>query len=360
MGFIETLGQQIGGSAVGAGMGLLLQGVNDRRQLKQQQKLQDMQITGQQQMTDYNMKKQFEMWKSTNYGAQMEELKKANLNPALIYGMGGGGGMTAGSASGNVTAGTAPTGGREVQDMMGMGLQLQLLKAQKENIEADTKNKLGDAANKPIIGKNIETSTASLAQGIENQKAAEELTKIQTNIAKIDEWIKDRSKEEATEIIMWQAEKILNEVDNLARENIVDKATMYDRIKLIKTELATKALTNELIKATTKTEKLKPELLKAQTKTEEGKPAIQDQEIKLMQQQVESLVRQGIQKWEELRIGAQNANTNTDRQKQEEWVNDVSASTRLPMDIIEKIAQGIIFKNIISPDKTHTPIKGFR
>ena len=46
------------------------------------------------------------MWKDTNYSAQMEELKKAGLNPGLLYGMSGGGATTIGTGvkttSGNI------------------------------------------------------------------------------------------------------------------------------------------------------------------------------------------------------------------------------------------------------------------
>jgi len=53
---------------------------------------------------------------------QMAELEKAGLNPALLYGMGGGGGQSTSVNTGSVSGGSAPTGGREVQDMISMGL----------------------------------------------------------------------------------------------------------------------------------------------------------------------------------------------------------------------------------------------
>lgn len=145
---------------------------------------------------------------------------------------------------------------------------------------------------------------------------------------------------------MWQAEKILNEVELLHRENIVNKATMNDRIDTVKTELAGKYLSNQLTKA--------------QTTTEQGKPAIQTEEIKVMEQQWKGIIRQGIQKWRELELQGYKTNSDAERQIHEQFINDLQQSTKLPIDVIEKIAQAIIFKNIISPDKPHTPIKGFR
>lgn len=124
----------------------------DRRQLVQQGKLQDLQIAGNKEMMDYQNQKQMEMWEKTGYGAQMKQLKDAGLNPGLLYGMGGGGGQSTGNASASVTGGQAAQGsGNEVETMMGMGIQaatqLQLLKAQKENIEADTELKRENKTN---------------------------------------------------------------------------------------------------------------------------------------------------------------------------------------------------------------------
>lgn len=146
--FIDQLTMQAGntlpGAAIGTGLGLLFQGANDRRQLRQQQKLQDMQIQGNMQMMDYSMAKQLQMWKDTSYGAQKDQMNQAGINPALMYGMGGAGGQSTGNAQGSVTGGQAPGGGGEI----GMGLQnaaqLALMDAQRKNIEADTANKERD------------------------------------------------------------------------------------------------------------------------------------------------------------------------------------------------------------------------
>lgn len=142
MGFIDTMAD----TAVNAGMGIILGGHNDWRQVKQQERLQELQIRGQKEMTDYQMMKQLEMWKNTNYAPTVAEMNKAGINPALLYGMKGGGATTVGNAQGIVTGGQAASGGgKEIQDMMGMGIQRELLQAQKENIQADTKLKETEA-----------------------------------------------------------------------------------------------------------------------------------------------------------------------------------------------------------------------
>lgn len=341
--------------AITAAAGLIGQGIakgKDKRQLAQQGKLQELQIQGNKEMMDYGMGLQKQMWEYTGYEGQMRQMKDAGINPGLMYGMGGGGGQTVGSPNGNVTGGQAPGGsGREAEELTSMGLalssQMGLLDAQKKNIEADTKLKEVDANKKAGVDtKEAETRINSLTQGIENQKAQEELTKVQTRIGRIDEWIKGKSKEDAAEIIMWQAEQALNQVDSLWRQNIVDKATMYDRIDTVKTELAQKALQNQLIKA--------------QTTTEKGKPAMQLAEIELMTQQAKGIIRSGVQKWKELEISGDRQGVEQRKQEVDQWVNDAQNSTGIAKDVLEDIANAIIFKQIISPNKEHTPVQGFR
>lgn len=151
------------GGVVGTGMGLALQGHNDRRQLEQNDRLLAQQQGYQRSLFDYQQQKQYEMWLKTNYGAQVEQLKKAGLNPGLMYGMGGGGGTTVGAGAPSAPNADAPKGGHEIQDMTGMGLQLatqaaqiKLLEAQanKTNIEAEN---IGEGG---VNRENIKADTA--------------------------------------------------------------------------------------------------------------------------------------------------------------------------------------------------------
>lgn len=149
---------------------------NNDRQVSQQKRLNDLAMDANKNMAMFNQKMQMEMWEKTGPQGMMEQLKKAGLNPALMYGMGGGGGQTtaAAAAQGVNNAQAEGGGGRETQEFsqlgMQLGAQMELLKAQKENIEADTKLKETNA-NK-LAGVDTELGKSQTAVNI-----AEELIK---------------------------------------------------------------------------------------------------------------------------------------------------------------------------------------
>lgn len=318
--FADQLGQQTATQAASSIFGIALGAYNDHRQLKQQQKLQKLQLEGNQQMTDYNYMKQLQMWKDTNYQAQMEQLKKANLNPGLIYGMSGGGGVTTGTPAGSVQGSAAPQGGREVQDMLGMGIQMQLLQAQKANIEADTENKKADTANKPIVGKNIEQQTQSA-------KAQQELTEVNTRIAQIEEEVKGKSQNMAIALIQTELRRATAAMEKLETEKEITKATKDDIIQKIHGEMLGIALHNELTRAQTHNTK---------TQTWATKKNVENEAYAIGQRATTEL-------WN-AESNAKNAAANRMR-----VINEISAETGLESDVIGNIIDALILKRILAP-----------
>lgn len=241
-------------AAISAGMGLLLEGHNDRRQLEQQQKLQDMQMKGQKEMALFNYQQQMKMWNETNYKAQVAQLNKAGLNPGLLYGMSGAGGATTGAAQGQGPGmGEAPKGGGEA---MGMGIvgaqtaaQLALLKAQKENIEADTANK---TATTPNIQKDTElkgSQIEGIKQQISSQKSQQALTEIETAL-------KSGTLEENIDIVKYNM-RILKADTSIKEETLdaamttIENEAVYSQMKVALTERQTgktEAETQEIYK----------------------------------------------------------------------------------------------------------------
>ena len=124
---LETLGMNAIGAAIDNTIGLIAGGVQANRQMKNQRKLMAEQLAIDKLKMEEQRRIQMQMWKDTNYAAQIEEMKKAGLSIGLMYGKGGAGGATTGAGATGVSAPSAPTG---------MGLQSgSQLAAQIANIE---------------------------------------------------------------------------------------------------------------------------------------------------------------------------------------------------------------------------------
>lgn len=139
----------IGSAGVGMGMGIANSVIGGAIQKSQNESLMRQNMKYQKEMGKYNSDLAFEQWNRTNAGAQVKHYEDAGLNVGMMYGGTGAGGATAQTgASGTVNGATA----NDNSAVMGMGIQnamqLALMEAQKENIEADTQNKLTDAGYK--------------------------------------------------------------------------------------------------------------------------------------------------------------------------------------------------------------------
>jgi hypothetical protein len=231
-------GIEAAGGAVNAGMGMLLGAYNDKRQLKQQDKLLKQQEGYNRNAAQFSHDLQMDMWNKTNYGAQMEHMKKAGLSPGLMYGMSGGGGTTAGSVSQSAPqSGGAPAGGGEAMAMMQMGMQNQMLQAQKDLIKAQTKKTEAEAENE--AGANRANTVAdtelktlqSVVQKYLGKEAGEQFT-IKQNARGIEaktyeDEMAARQGVAGTIYELWfegkLKEKSLHEIEGLALGNAVTK-----------------------------------------------------------------------------------------------------------------------------------------
>lgn len=143
----NTVGGGITG-VVGMGLDMLTDGWRKDRQLEQQRKLQELQIKGNKEMTEFvadlQAKKQLELWEKTNLSAQRKEAEKAGLGIGLLY-KGTGSGVTGGGVSGaNVSSTTAGEGSNGMGLMAGLqaaalGAQTEVAKSQARvnNAKAD-------------------------------------------------------------------------------------------------------------------------------------------------------------------------------------------------------------------------------
>lgn len=240
MPFVEQLGMQATQGVLGAGMGMLLGAHERKQQIKQQQKLQNMQIAGQMEMGRFNQQQALEMWEKTNFAAQKEQMKKAGLSPGLLYGMSGAGGAIANPTPGNVTGGQAAAAGPAAGMGIAMGsMQLQLLDAQKKNIEADTKLK------ETTVPK-TEAETGSILQNTENAKIQGEILKIEESMKAIEEEIKGRTQNAAIATIMSQLRTTTAIMHTAETQQKITQATADKNIEMVAAELAAIYVNNRL------------------------------------------------------------------------------------------------------------------
>lgn len=229
MGWLD-IGAGAAGAVVGQGMGMLFGRANDERQLRQQAKLNKQAIESNKEMADHNQQLQFDMWNKTNYGAQKKHMEEAGLNPALMYGMGGGGGVTAGAASGSGVSGGKAADSSQTQGTNGaMGMQmaqLALLDAQKKNIDADTKNKEAGA---------VDATAGAVKKGAEteNVQADTKLTGFKTKIAEIEASVAGKTQGDAIRTIVAGADKLMADAQLSDNNKTISDQTMIEQKRII-------------------------------------------------------------------------------------------------------------------------------
>lgn len=141
-------------TGIGA-LGMLTQKQREQRALNNQKELMALQLQNQKTLNQQGHDLQFDMWKKTNYPAQVEMLKEAGLSVGLLYGMKGGGGTTTGNQSGgNASGGNAPAPmdiGQIINASLA-GADVKLKKAEAREMNADAENKEMDNKVKKMVG----------------------------------------------------------------------------------------------------------------------------------------------------------------------------------------------------------------
>lgn len=273
---------------VPAGVGGILDILTSKQQFDRQRKL-----------NRENQQLQLEMWEKTNYPAQRAMMEKAGLNPALMYGQGGGGGTTANITSGNVSAPTAEGQKGEI----GMAMQMGLMQAQQELIKAQTdktkvETKVTEGAGTEQILANIEqikTLTKKYGLEAEGQTFENTLKDVQSNVAQ-------KTEEEAIKQIQIATQKLGAETQQAMAKSNVDNATIETEIQRQKDAGAEQALkvllTKANINATEQQIKNGIESIKRmQSQTEQGQQQI---EIQKLLQEFNTSTPQQIKQWTEI------------------------------------------------------------
>lgn len=221
------------GSSIAEGVGNMIFGEFNQRQ----------QLRGQKKALEQQNAAQLDMWNKTNYGAQVKHMKEAGLNPALMYGMGGGGGVTAGSGSASVQGGQAGMG---ISGGIQAAAQLKLLQAQERNLNADSANKEANA--RKTAGVDTEKTIAEIGNVIENtnklkaevktEETKQALNSITAALNKQQWDYNDRTMEARIEGTVKTMETIGVQLDILKNQKDISDATKDTQIKQYAATLA--------------------------------------------------------------------------------------------------------------------------
>jgi hypothetical protein len=192
--------------AAGSVVGALTANTRRKQQMADQKKLMELQQQNQMALNKQGQQLAQENWDYTNAENQVKHYENAGLNVGLMYGGSGAGGTLSSGSGGGAAGASAPTP-ESIGGQLGMmGIQTQqminqteLIKAQKENIEADTKLKLEDANKKGLEGEGIALANAfeGLLQKAGQDGTNSEPLKLQKYKGEISAILKNITKTEA-------------------------------------------------------------------------------------------------------------------------------------------------------------------
>jgi len=197
-----------GVSSAGTLFGMLGANTNQKRQYGQSKRLMALQNKYQMGLNQQGHDLQMDMWNKTNYGAQMQHMKDAGLNPGLMYGMGGGGGSTTGSQTG----GSQSMGNVQQQENMGiqgaMAIeQMKLVKAQVEKTNAEKDAIRGDTPESKGRITKLDAEAKEIGQRIENLMESKKNIKADRNLT----------------VTKTERENINKDIDQINKDFYIDK-----------------------------------------------------------------------------------------------------------------------------------------
>lgn len=234
-------------------IGMISQRKRERRAMANQRELMDLQMKNQMELNKQGQQLQLDTWKQTNYPEQIKMLKEAGMNPSLLYGKGGAGGVTGSQGGGSAAGGSAPA----IQPYLGidalsaakLGAEIELLKAQAEKARTEAGFTGGVATQEALTRikeagyrmENLEATTA-------NTKAQQAYSEAATEYQKLQNDYMSKSMDELINGIVLNNKKLAQEIRLATTEANVAAETQEAQIKQIQQATVEQGLRMALIK----------------------------------------------------------------------------------------------------------------
>lgn len=229
-------------SVFGAGLNAAMSAGAANEQWGNQLKLMEIQNRYNEQMAKNNQQRNKDLWDYTNYENQKKHMKAAGLNPALIYGIGGGGGVSASGAQGQGV--TQPTD-RSVEmglKQQGLGLQLASIASQVELNKSQAEKNKAEAEKISGVDTRVQEATIdNLIAQTSNEKVKKGLILGQIRVADAEEelkrnmadWTKDKADETQWNIKSLQKgiDKLVEEINGMKLDNELKERTINNKVK---------------------------------------------------------------------------------------------------------------------------------
>lgn len=329
-----------GSGILGAAFGLATAGINDRRQIRQQDKLNEQAYDINNRMAEANYERQMRLWEDTNYQAQTEQMRKAGVNPGLLYGMSGGGGSTAAANAGTgVAAGQAPHGGGEIMGMMSQTLQMRMMEAQIKVMESQANKNNTDAAYTGGAQTDLtRTSIEGIKQTITSQQVQNELTKVQTNIAKLEEQYKSGTLENMIAQVANQTSIVAHEMKSARAKGDIDAATE---------ETVIKAINQDYLNAIMQNKQMQQAITESAAR------------VHKTNQEIETIIKTRYQSGEYLMLAQGGQNIEQNRIKMDQMYRQIAEETGMGEDVIKMIGGALMGGGMynISKIKEEEPVR---
>lgn len=229
-------------SIFGAGLNAAMSSGTANEQWGNQLRLMDIQNRYNEQMAKNNQQRNKDLWDYTNYENQKQHIKNAGLNPALMYGMGGGGGVSASGAQGQGV--TQPTD-RSVEmglKQQGLGLQLASIASQVDLNKSQAEKNKAEADKIAGVDTDMQKATIdNLIAQTSNEKVKKGLILGQIRVADAEEelkrnmadWTKDKADETRWNIKSLQKgiDKLVEEINGMKLDNELKERTIDNKVK---------------------------------------------------------------------------------------------------------------------------------